>query len=322
VAGDSATYEWYFPGALNPVSTDQYPQVVYTTVGSFDVRLIVHDAGRVDSITKTGFIQTTISSSGTLAENFESGRFDASWNLKGGPNGNCGWVVTSTAGGFGNSSFSMIYDNYNYDAVGARDEIWTSKCDLTSATSGYLNFEVAYSNYGFPYSDTLEVFATTDCGQTFSLLYRKGGQQLATAPSITSAGFVPTATQWRKDSVDITNFVGSNEVIFAFVNIGRFGQNLYVDNIELETVLNVGVPIPVEWTTRLFPNPFQEQLHVELDRELTGTVILYDAVSHPVLKASLQKSIDLDVRGLAAGVYIYEIRTKDGMIRSGRLIKN
>ena len=132
VAGAGATYSWYFPGATPAVTTTMYPAVVYNSTGTFDVQLIVTDHGTTDTITKYGFITTLPSASGLLTENFESGNFNPLWKLKGMGNSTTNWFITNTAGGFGASVHSMNYDNFNIDIAGAHDQIWTSKCDLTS----------------------------------------------------------------------------------------------------------------------------------------------------------------------------------------------
>ncbi len=320
VAGDSATYEWHFTGAVDTISFDQYPDVVYTQVGSFDVTLIVTENGISDSITKVDFIQTVLAPAGNLAEDFETGVFNPNWNLKGGPNGSCGWSVVSTAGGFGNSIHSMFYDNYSYDAAGAQDQVWTSKCDLTALSSGYLGFDVAYSLYGFPYSDTLEVRVSTDCGETFSTLYRKGGQQLATAPSYTAAGFVPLANEWRRDSVDITLYAGYGEVIFAFVNFGWFGQNIYLDNIQVNGSPLTGLTRPDESALTLWPNPVTDRLYGTLpDRQ--AEVFIYDESGRLLYQQTVNGQFCVEVGDWAPGLYHYRLQQEDGSRTAGKFVK-
>jgi photosystem II stability/assembly factor-like uncharacterized protein len=320
VAGSGATYQWSFPGALPSASTDKYPAVVYQSTGSFDVQLIVSENGASDTIVKYDFIETIPSAGGLIAEGFESGLFNSNWKLKGMGLTSSNWTITNTAGGYGSSIRSMAYDNFNIDIAGAHDQVWTSKCDLTSLTGAQLKFDVAYSDYGSPYSDTLEVLASSDCGQTFTSVYKKGGPALATAPSLTSSIFVPTAIDWRTDSVDVSAFAGTTDVLFSFVDIGHFGQALYVDNIQLQPVVNTSMQETSLSSSGVFPNPFKDHFTLECASCKEYAFTLYDAMGHQVLMRKASGSSYFSVESLGPGYYTYQLSGPDGAIRHGSII--
>ena len=57
------------------------------------------------------------------------------------------------------------------------------------------------------YSDTLIVAYSTDCGQSFYLLYKKGGLDLDTKGNgyiSNNAGFSPTSNEWRTETIDLS----------------------------------------------------------------------------------------------------------------------
>ena len=126
-----------------------------------------------------------------------------------------------------------------------------------------LYFDVAYARYDVNYHDTLFVSLTNDCGVTYNTLYTKGDNVLATAPN-TTAEFVPTATQWRRDSVDISAYVGSPAITVRFEAKSGFGNNLYIDNINLTGNGFVGITQPdfANEEIRVYPNPFTNQLTI------------------------------------------------------------
>ena len=71
-----------------------------------------------------------------------------------------------------------------------------------------------------------------DCGKTFTTVYAKDSTILATTGDTTNT-FIPSATQWRTDTVSLTSYLGSSDVEIAFDNVGHYGQNIYVDNVNI-----------------------------------------------------------------------------------------
>ncbi|MFM2207976.1 MAG: hypothetical protein RL213_1951 [Bacteroidota bacterium] len=322
VASTSAVYTWSFPGAAPSTFTGMYPQVVYQSSGSFDVTLVVTDQGVSDTVTKFGFIETIPSGSTVIREDFQSGQFPADWRLRGLGSGITNWIIYNGAGGFGLSNRCMQYDNFNIDIAGARDQVWTSKCDLSAWPGALLTFDVAYADYNATYSDSLEVFVSDDCGLTFTSVYRKGGQDLATAPTLTAQMFIPAATDWRKDSVDISAFTGQSEVILAFVNIGRFGQALYIDNIAIDTLLGTSIGRPAAELSRVYPNPFTDLLRVEVPAGEEYRLQLTDALGRDVLDERLTSTVSLETSSFPSGAYFYRLTDPKGRMTSGKLVKN
>jgi hypothetical protein len=139
----------------------------------------------------------------------------------------------------------MWFDNFNVNDIGNSDEMRTPKLNFTGLSSAQLTFSVAYAAYSATYVDGLEVGISTDCGTTWNTVYSKGGATVAagnlpTANAQTTI-FLPTATQWRTETVDLTTYIGQNGVILAFRNIAGYGNALYVDNIN---ITGVAAPTP------------------------------------------------------------------------------
>lgn len=253
-----ATYAWTFSGATPATSTAQNPTVVYNTTGSFDVTLTVTFNGQSISKSKTQYIISS-ESTAQIAEDFESGAISPDWQLAHPTGGGFNWVITQECSAYGAGNFSMKFDNYWIDAQGNRDEIWLDKINVVN---GSLEFDVAYAEYGVPYSDTLAVLLSADCGVTWNELWVKGGDDLATAPDNTNA-FIPAASEWRHETIDLTAFDGG-EVIIAFQNRGRYGNQLYVDNINVQTNFSVEDADNSKWMC--YPNPATDRLWLESDQ--------------------------------------------------------
>lgn len=234
--GNVTSRNWIFTGGSPATSTSANPTITFPA-GTYNVSLTVSNGTTNSTATKNNYI-STVGVNLPISEGFE-GTNDppTGWNnIDNGTIGNA-WVKTSTASGFAASTNSMMFDNYSWNIVGQVDEIQTSRFDLSNYYTAKLIFDVAYQVYS-GYSDTLSVLVSTDCGATFTKVYAKGGSMLSTSGSGT-ANFVPTSTQWRTDTVNLSSFIGQQSVIVALQNKNGYGNKLYLDNI------NINATVPV-----------------------------------------------------------------------------
>lgn len=229
------TWSWTFQGGTPATSSVKNPTVTWAAAGTYSVALTVNNPFGAGSTTKIGYITITNPGSLPLVEGFQG----ASWPPVNWVNDNkfldsIKWERATTCGGFGTSSASALFDNYYHDAGGVRDGLMVPKLNFGSVTNARLRFDIAYSRYDATYTDTLEVKISTNCGTTWTSVYMKGGTALSTAPDYTVDLWVPTNTQWRRDTIDISSVVaGQGNVLIDFVNHGHYGQGIYLDNVNL-----------------------------------------------------------------------------------------
>lgn len=172
-----------------------------------------------------------------LVEGFETLPFlPANWSMvDDGSDGNV-WLRNTSVGGFGTSTNCFHYLNNTINAPGTYDEVRTMKLNFATLNTAQMTFDVAYCKKTSPSgSDTLSVYASTDCGATWTQVYIKGGTTLATAPNQNSF-FTPTAAQWRMETINLTTYAGQANVMFSFMNHNHNGNNLYIDNINITGV--------------------------------------------------------------------------------------
>ncbi len=232
--GNVTSWSWTFTGGTPATSTLQNPTVTYSSAGQYNVTLLVSDGTNSNSLTKTSYINT-YGAGLPLSEGFESGTFPPA-NFTSIDDGGDAvvWQQNSSAGGFGSTSNSMYFDNYGHDVAGKKDEMRTSKYDITGLTTAQLTFDVAYQPYNTTnYSDTLQVLISTNCGSSFAQIYLKGGGTLSTVAGTTTSAFVPTSTQWRTETINLNSYIAGGSVLISFKNLGHFGNNLYIDNINI-----------------------------------------------------------------------------------------
>ncbi len=327
VCSGNASCRWSFPGGMPSSSTLHNPAVIYTQPGSYDVTLIVTDGYQSDTIIRSNFISTSEYGAFPLDEGFEAGNLPSSWKLMDDGTDGVNWAVTNSAGGFGASNNCLLFDNYDIDVQGRQDEVWSAKLDFSEVVEAKVLFDVAYSEWGGQYSDTLAVLATADCGNTYTEYYRKGGQELATAPNITNEIFIPDATQWRTDSININNFEGQPEVVLAFRNLGHWGQAIYVDNVRINILQTVGISDPVSAVTIIIsPNPSDGHFAVQfrnLESKSCGITILNSSgktvLAHSEKPGSSNWSRNYDLSGFPKGMYLFRLNT-DGKVIIRKII--
>ncbi|HOZ52433.1 MAG TPA: choice-of-anchor J domain-containing protein, partial [Chitinophagaceae bacterium] len=229
--GNVVSRSWSFPGGTPSTSTATNPIVSYNTSGNFNVTLTVSDGVNTSTKTMNNYI-STFGASLPFAEGFEGIDFPPTgWKNIDNSTAGVAWAKSMSAGGFGLSSSSMMFDNYSWNNVGEKDEIYLKQLNFSSVTSLKLKFDIAYQVFS-GYSDSLAVLISTDCGATFTKLYQKGGSILSSAGS-GGNNFVPSASEWRTDSISLNAYIGQPNVLLAFQNINGYGNKLYIDNINL-----------------------------------------------------------------------------------------
>ncbi|RMF27150.1 MAG: hypothetical protein D6765_07930, partial [Bacteroidetes bacterium] len=163
------------------------------------------------------------------------------------------WEIAMGVSAFGQGLRSALFDNFAgtnaNNPFGTADALITRHYDFSNVQGATLSFNVAYAPYSPTLSDTLLVLAAADCAPVFDqVLFLKGGEQLATAPSTTDP-FTPTDNQWRTETIDLSAFDGAHDVIFAFVNLSSWGNRLFLDNIEVSAPCNLSLQFTTQDAT-------------------------------------------------------------------------
>lgn len=229
-------FTWTFQGGTPATSTSSNPSIQWTAPGTYSVSLTVSNANGSNTKNKTSYITISGPVNLPLVEGFQSGQLlPPNWTAYNVNNDLNYYALKTGIGGFGTSTACVMYDNYNLDAAPDRDELRTPKYLFNNVSNAKLRFDVAYKQFDNQYSDTLEVKVSNNCGLSWTSIYSKGGTTLSTsAGTLQANSFTPTATQWRKDTIDISTLTaGQSNVMFSFVNRGHYGQTLYLDNINL-----------------------------------------------------------------------------------------
>jgi hypothetical protein len=178
--------------------------------------------------------------------------------------------------------------------------LYAKNVDLTGASGVNLTFNVAHAQYNSTYSDKLEVKVSTDCGATWTTVFNKAGSVLATTTATTSAFTPSTAAQWRAESVSLASYIGQSNVMVKFVATSAYGNNAYVDDINITNAAAVGITEQsAENSVNVYPNPMNENATVNF------TLTEASNVSVVVMNSLGQVVINADLGNMSAGEQNY-----------------
>lgn len=169
------------------------------------------------------------------------------------------WTNTYGPGAFMNFS---RYDPRDYQ----KDELITPNFNITNTDSLTLSFDLSYLFIVPQLNDSLHILASTDCGLTWSdTVYSKGQVDLNTTSKTPVANWLPTdSSDWRREEIDLTSFAGFDQIMFKWVAINGKGNNLYMDNINIERtpIISSMASLQGESQVEFYPNPIRDEFTI------------------------------------------------------------
>ena len=295
-------------------------------------------SGTGDLNTSNDTLRKTVTLVGTIAppitEGFESTTFPPTGWAVVNPDNAITWRRTTAAASTGVAS--AYVNNFNYSTRGAVDELYTPQVTYTGVDSVHLKFDVAALTYSFPGSttiplDTLEVLLTKDCGNTFTSIYKKWGNELQTIndPNYSQPNefFPSTKSMWRTESIDLTGLAAGNGPLqVVFRNTNNYENNIFLDNVNLTTRT---LPARLKQEGLLvLPSPFNTQFTVWHYLQPTDLkfISVYNSAGQLVWRKDFSgdadKQVVVDLSTRSAGVYIVHLGYTDSNRNSSiRIVK-
>ncbi|MGZ3862865.1 MAG: M43 family zinc metalloprotease [Bacteroidia bacterium] len=321
-AGTLMTYSWNGSLASLATTTVALPSMT-TTVGShtFSVNSASPNGstdGNAANDAATGTFTVTGGTGAALPyfEGFESTTFPQGGMVINNPDAATTWARDTWSHKTGVASAYM--DNANYTANGQRDEMVLPALDLTGGSSQQMTFQVAYQLYTAPtaspnYSDTLAVYISTNCGATWTQLYKKFSSALTTTtPAYSTTTFTASSTQWRQETVSLTSYAASNNAVIKFVNITDYENQLYIDDINITKttgIKNSAASLGVS----VYPNPSADgkfSVDIAQNESNVTKLVVFDVLGNKVYEINdtiPAGNYDMDLSNLGGGTYFVQI---------------
>jgi len=269
-------------------------------------------------------------------------------------------ITNWTCTGGGDSTYSCLYDNtlsiipegtkaiyfgnYYCNACSALQNdtlcLVNTGCTVTNIPSGY-----PVNTLGFGGTAGVSLNQTINgliAGSIYVLEFWAGGEDVGFEKGLfaVDVGFGDTllrnkATPTGFGTRYIIEFIAtSSSHTIKFTNWGHICSNcteLVLDDVRLYTQAEldpfvphctVGIHTPdFQNEEYLFPNPVTNELNIITNTTVLSEIILYDITSIKLLQQEFINSASLNTEHLIKGIYLYEVRNKNGVIKRGKIVK-
>lgn len=319
-----------FTGNLAAGASTTIPMnLLTTTAGShtFSYNITAVSGGEnnlANNKAKVSFVCSPTYFAGPVTEPFTAVTFPPSnWAMYNPDAGTATWSRNGAVGAYGSNTGASKYDFYNNGVTGDADDLYLPPSDLSAMAAPVLGFDVAYTYYTAApnnENDKLEVKASTDCGNNWTTVFSQAGTALATAP-LTTAAFVPTATQWKSVLVNMSAYANNPNVLVKFVATSDYGNNMYVDNINLTQSNPTAIKTNAasEMSFEVYPNPSKGETNLNITSVAEGkaNVVVVNTLGQVVFTKQVElnvgvNAIQLDASQFANGLYNVMIESKNG----------
>ncbi|MEO0312312.1 MAG: hypothetical protein RIQ89_1969 [Bacteroidota bacterium] len=328
-----ATYNW--TGSLN---TYEFVTLTFSNVNGIsganiaDIEITsangAADAFTTNNIGSYGFTIYPQTGGPAVAEAYAAAAFPpANWIYINGGAQNLGWS-RSTAGLNGAGSAKLDFFNI---PGGEIDVLQLPSMDFTAFPNPSITFDLAHKRYstsGTYANDNLKVLVSIDCGNTWTTVFNKTGAALATTTGVQTTAFTPTAAQWRNEVINLASYAGNPNVFVRFQGTSSFGNNVYVDNVNI--TVNTGISQPIALGGfNLYPNPTTEATQVVFNNTKAQDVAvqIYNALGEVVYNNNRsnvpagETTLDINTSNLAAGVYQVKLSMNTSTISQTLIVK-
>lgn len=330
------TRAWDFEGGTPATSSTATQTVTYANPGIFNVKLTSSNDQGANSIDKNDHI--TIS--GSTADN-STGPF---WDKLDTQDDFNSWITFdnddsfsevpvkwefSPNTGYGNWGSCVKIRNL-YNTPSESDDLISPSYNISSVTNPSMTFRLSGAEAGGTADDKLNIYTSTNCGQTWVLRKAFTGAELVTAGLYTSE-FVPNnPNQWQTFAVGLASISSQTNVRFRFELVAgpNGSNNVYIDDLNIGSALgfeNVADYIGLS----VYPNPSNgfTKLEFTTNKQAKVQIQLLNVLGQPVLAPySAQilpgtQNFNIDMTPFATGIYTVQLQI-DSDVYYTKVIKN
>lgn len=115
--------------------------------------------------------------------------------------------------------------------------------------------------------------------------------------------------------INIPATAGNCYIAFRYTTVANW-LDVQFDNLFIRTLQFAGVEEPANDNIKVYPNPANEQVYIQLDNVTNAYFQLYDASGKQIMNKLVQSGTSVQLEQ-AAGIYSYRITSVDG-----KLLKN
>lgn len=296
-------------------ATSQNPVVRFNGEGPYSVSLTVSNPNGNNTITQANFIHIG-GRPIPFVEDFESGLDAKGWKVLN-PDNAVTWDISQVEGNQpGNRAVRMNFHDYLVPP-GRRDQLISPALDFSAFENVHLSFQHAYAKQHAQVTDSLVVYASEDCGENWVRLFAAGedGNGSFATHDLMEDNFVPqTLDDWCGNGwgsncnlINLSAFAGKKNIKVMFESYNFYGNNLYIDNIEISNTVGIQNTDQNQQAFHVYPNPAHNFVSVYLHQNTgKGHVSLLNAQGQ-ILKSQAisdkDQELKFSLKALPAGIY-------------------
>lgn len=259
---------------------------------------------------KTTSFQTINTGSGIengFVEDFENNNFPSFTLFLENEDNNITWEQYN-----GTTNKCLMINNFD-NQKGSIDAVTTTDYNIFSSANNYvLKFDYLYKNRN-GFEDKLNIYFSIDCGVHWFPFWQKKGADLSQNQMENSA-FLYTNEEFQSAIIDLSNefenWENIKKIRFRFENISDGGNNLYLDNINLE--FNVPIVKLEAFDLKIFPNPTNDYIYIVQKNQKNLVIELLDLSGKVLLKEPLyKKETSISIKKFLSGLYFIKVSDKE-----------
>jgi hypothetical protein len=310
------------PGATEVISLGSISSPTISGSHQFSFEVDMNSSYNLSAnLNKTNYMVVSDYQATPVSENFVATFPPAKWGISN-PNGGATWVKSSTVGW--GDSFSAKCELFSNNVAGDKDELFLPPMNLSGGEDPVLFFDRSCAMRNASSADQLDVYASSDCGATWTNVFSRSGSQLATVVNPVSFEYFPESgnfSQWLTEYVGLPGFNKPNVVVKFVTTASGLGNNLFLDNVNLLQSSGVGLSKSNNDLSgvTLYPNPASDQLTIRISTIIDGTakISITNTLGQVVSTSNVavekgKNDIATDIKALNNGVYIISVETAQG----------
>ncbi|MFK5856441.1 MAG: PKD domain-containing protein [Bacteroidota bacterium] len=317
-------------------ATSQNPEVQFLSNSSYSVTLTSWNLNGSSELTKSDMISPG-GFTPFFIDGFEEDGFDGfDWTIEN-PDDDVTWEIYEV-GGTTPGNHAPAINFRDYYAIGQRDRLISPPFNLNGLSTATLEFKHAYAQNLdlLEYTDSLLVYISVDCGDTWDKIYSGGedGTGNFATHEPTDYEFIPQeVSDWCMDgwgapciTLDVSQWAGNDDVQFAFETYSSFGNPIFIDNVVVTQTVGTNENILNNSKVRIYPNPTngsftviipdnEEFTKLYITNQLGQTIYNYnisDNISHVAINES---------KSWKTGVYFIKLIGNIGIVTKKIIIK-
>ncbi|MGM0478825.1 MAG: choice-of-anchor J domain-containing protein [Bacteroidota bacterium] len=247
-----------------------------------------------------------------LEENFDANGIPSSWKIVDNDNHTpaedvseytAAWIIKGDPMNAGNNVASST--SY-FDPVDRADR-WLITPQFTLGSSGnYISWKGLSADPSFPDSYKVMISTTTNDISAFEdTLFIVNNE----------------SPEWTTHLRNLEQYANQS-IYLAFVNTTFDGFKLYLDSVNIREQDPLSTPGEEDLALSLYPNPVQDELTVETEKDMRD-VVIYSALGRRVANKNEinQRTVTIELRKLPKGVYNVEIQLMNGSVVRRKVVK-